>query len=235
MGTDFLRFGGNCQTFRLLTRLQILNDEYGLNLTYATLAGLLKYPVFSDSDALDRFGKFGIFESEREIAEDVWRYTGLSEGIRHPLAYVMEACDDIAYSVIDAEDIVKKNYASFNDLIDFLQPNDDVVTRGVVASVLQKNEEFKRHSLSSSELSDLSMQMFRVKAVAEMVKSATTAFVRNIDRVMSADLPSRFELLAESDSGPLCSALKEFDERHGFKNPAVLRWSFRGTITYRKS
>ena len=228
VGTDFLRFGGNCQTFRLLTRLQILNDEYGLNLTYATLAGLLKYPVFSDSDALDRFGKFGIFESEREIAEDVWKYTGLSKGIRHPLAYVMEACDDIAYSVIDAEDIVKKNYASFNDLIDFLQSNDDVVTRDVVASVLKKNREFKQHSLSSSELNDLSMQMFRVKAVAEMVKSATTAFVRNINRIMSADLPSRFELLTESDSGPLCRALKKFDERHGFKNPAVLRLELQG-------
>jgi len=228
VGPDFLRFGGNCQTFRLLTRLQILSDEYGLNLTYATLAGLMKYPVFSDSDALDRFGKFGIFVSERDIAEDVWKHTGLSEGVRHPLAYVMEACDDIAYSVIDAEDIVKKNYASFNDLIDFLQSNDDVVTRDVVASVLKKNREFKQHSLSSSELSDLSMQMFRVKAIAEMVKSATTAFVRNIHRIMSADLPSRFELLEDSDSGPLCRALKEFDERHGFKNPAVLRLELQG-------
>lgn len=42
---DFNNFDGNCQTFRLLTRLQILNDNYGLNLTCATLAALMKYPV----------------------------------------------------------------------------------------------------------------------------------------------------------------------------------------------
>ena len=65
---DFLAFDGNCQTFRLLTKLQILNDTYGLNLTYATLAGLLKYPVFSDSVSKHGFMKFGIFDSERDIA-----------------------------------------------------------------------------------------------------------------------------------------------------------------------
>ena len=141
VATDFLRFDGNCQTFRLVTKLQILNDAYGLNLTYATLAAMLKYPIFWNSDTQrHRFKKFGVFESERDIAADVWEHTGLAEGIRHPLAYVMEACDDIAYSVIDAEDIVKKGYASFNDLIDHLQSagNADKATEDVVRSVCEE-------------------------------------------------------------------------------------------------
>src|SRR3990172_1771810 len=41
---DFLEFDGNAQTFRLLTRLQLLNDAFGLNLTLGTLAALIKYP-----------------------------------------------------------------------------------------------------------------------------------------------------------------------------------------------
>ena len=109
----FLRFDGNPQTFRLLTRLQVLNDEFGLNLTVATLAALMKYPSLHDSKEHGGFKKFGIFESERSIAMEVWKETGLQEGLRHPFAYIMEACDDIAYSVIDAEDTVKKGYASF--------------------------------------------------------------------------------------------------------------------------
>ena len=36
---DFSEFDGNCQTFRLLTKLQILNDKFGLNLTCATISG----------------------------------------------------------------------------------------------------------------------------------------------------------------------------------------------------
>ena len=229
---DFLEFDGNCQTFRLLTRLQILNDDYGLNLTYATLAAMLKYPEFSDSKPR-RFKKFGIFDSERDIARDVWEQTGLAQGIRHPLAYVMEACDDIAYSVIDAEDIVKKGYASFNDLIDHLRSSkagDDAAIREVVKSATDKNKEFRKESLklSSSELDELSMLMFRVKAIAIMVKSATEAFIENVPHMMLGSIGSDFELIASSTSGGLCRSLKDFDSRHGFRNPAVLRLELEG-------
>ena len=222
-GSDFVEFDGNRQTFRLLTQLQILNDKYGLNLTYATLAGLMKYPAFCDSKIENPFEKFGVFESDRDIAIDVWRHTGLREGVRHPLAYVMEACDDIAYSVIDAEDIVKKGYASFNDLMDHLRELDDVVTQDVVVFAADKHEEFKGASLSSGELSDLSMQMFRVKAIAEMIQAATRIFVDSVSELMSMSIVGRFELIRHSSCGDLCRALKKFDRRYGFQNPAVLR------------
>ena len=58
---DFLHFDGNAQTFRLLTRLQVLNDDFGLNLTVATLAALMKYPSLHDSENRGGFKKFGIF------------------------------------------------------------------------------------------------------------------------------------------------------------------------------
>ena len=44
---DFLEFEGNAQTLRLVTRLQLINDNFGLNLTYGTLAALLKYTTAS--------------------------------------------------------------------------------------------------------------------------------------------------------------------------------------------
>lgn len=48
---DFQEFDGNAQTLRLLTRLQVLNDQFGLNLTLGTLAALTKYPsVYGSSD-----------------------------------------------------------------------------------------------------------------------------------------------------------------------------------------
>lgn len=227
VGDDFLKFDGNCQTFRLLTRLQLLNDSFGLNLTYATLAGLLKYPVFSDCQD-HSFRKFGIFRTERDIAQDVWKHTGLTQGVRHPLAYIMEACDDIAYSVIDAEDIVKKSYASFNDLMDHLKSCQDEQTNDVIEAALSKQKEFKQASLSSAELDDLSMQMFRVKAIAAMVESATRTFADYVTKMMSGEIDSTFELVGNSDSAALCEALKEFDRRYGFNNPAVLRLELMG-------
>lgn len=227
---DFLEFDGNAQTFRLLTQLQVLNDHFGLNLTVATLAALIKYPSIYGADSKGGFKKFGIFKSEEGIIKEVWENTGLKNGIRHPLAYVMEACDDIAYSIIDAEDTVKKGYASFYDLMDHLSSNseNDAVITDVVKVSKAKNEEFKREGLSSRELNDISMQMFRVKAISQMVSSATCSFVENVDKIMNMDVDPGFELIKRSSSSALCREAKEFDRIHGFQHKEVLRLELEG-------
>jgi dGTPase len=227
---DFLEFDGNAQTFRLLTRLQVLNDQFGLNLTVGTLAALVKYPSVYGSLNKGGFKKYGIFKSEAAIIEQVWEQTGLTEGIRHPLAYVMEACDDIAYSVIDAEDTVKKGYASFYDLMDFLQSFDrsDTVIKKVVDGARKKNLEFRDESLSSRELNDISMQVFRVQAISEMIPCATQVFVDNIGKMMTGTIEPGFELIKNSPCGPLCQATKAFDFRHGFQHREVLALELKG-------
>ena len=227
---DFLHFDGNAQTFRLLTRLQVLNDDFGLNLTVATLAALMKYPSLHDSENRGGFKKFGIFGSERRIAEEVWENTGLREGVRHPFAYVMEACDDIAYSVIDAEDTVKKGYASFYDLMDFLESNsaDDEAIKETVQKSREKNQEFRKESLSSRELNDISMLMFRVKAISMMVVAATDVFISNVDKILRMDIPEGFELINNSCCKNLCNTLKEFDRRYGFQHSEVLKLELEG-------
>ena len=227
---DFLRFDGNPQTFRLLTRLQVLNDEFGLNLTVATLAALMKYPSFHDSKEHGGFKKFGIFESEKSIASEVWNETGLQEGMRHPFAYIMEACDDIAYSVIDAEDTVKKGYASFYDLMDFLESESgtDEAIAETVRESRKKNAEFKRERLSSRELNDISMQMFRVKAISLMVVAATDVFIENVDKMLVGNTSSGFELIKYSSCATLCDTLKQFDRLHGFHHSDVLRLELEG-------
>ena len=227
---DFLSFDGNAQSFRLLARLQTLNDDFGLNLTDATLASLMKYPSFHNTDD-NAYDKWGIFESEREIAEEVWKFTGLEEGQRHPLTYIMEACDDIAYSVIDAEDTVKKGYASFYDLMDYLKHHSegDEVIDGVLASSWAKNVKFKEsEELSSPELIDMSMQMFRVFAIFQMVDSATEAFVAHVPRMMAGTIDPGFKLIKHARAAKLCKTLKDFNKKHGFRNKDVLRLELQG-------
>jgi dGTPase len=223
---DFLKFDGNAQTFRLLTRLQLLNDEFGLNLTVGTLSALIKYPSVFGCPTTGGFKKYGVFQSEEEIVREVWEHTGLQVGIRHPLAYIMEACDDIAYSIIDAEDTVKKGYASFYDLMDYLECFDkgDAALERVVKAAREKNAEFKEEKeLSSRELNDISMQMFRVKAIAEMVEEATKIFVENVSKMMDGSIESGFELIANSACASLHKAAKQFDRLHGFQHKEVLR------------
>ncbi len=228
---DFLEFDGNAQTFRLLTRLQVLSDQFGLNLTFGTLATLLKYPSVYGSANKGGFKKWGVFVSEADIAGEVWKETGLAEGIRHPLAYIVEACDDIAYSIIDAEDTVKKGYASFYDLMDFLKSFDsaDASIDRVVTKAREKNAEFKKYRLSSRELNDISMQMFRVKAIKEMVDAAVVVFTANVEKFMSGTIPEGFELIRNSSCAHLCTAAKRFDFQHGFQHRDVLRLELEGS------
>jgi dGTPase len=219
--------------FRLLTRLQILNDDFGLNLTCGTLAALIKYPSFS-SDTRDSstYKKFGIFESERSIIETVWDQTGLGLGpeIRHPFAHIMEACDDIAYAVIDAEDIIKKQFASFNDLIAHLSSiaSDDALTKRVIDNSVKKHDTYKLEGLSSNELNEISMQMFRVYAIYELVNAVTNKFVHDVTAMMNLEIPANYELIKESEGAKFAKSLKDFDYKHGFRHREVLELELRG-------
>lgn len=226
---EFLNFDGNAQTLRLLTRLQVINDDYGLNLTVATLAALIKYPVIYGGDR-SGYKKAGVFRSEEHIAKDVWERTGLKAGVRHPLTVVMEACDDIAYSVIDAEDTIKKGYASFYDLMDYIDANaqGDEACVEIVKAARLKNEEFRKEQLSSGELNDISMQIFRVIAISRMIDSSVKAFVANKDKILSGEELPEFELIKASECARFCKVVKDFDKRYGFQHRDVLRLELRG-------
>ncbi len=228
---DFLKFDGNAQTFRLLTRLQMLNDEFGINLTVATLAALVKYPSVYGATDKGGYKKHGVFKSDTESFETVWEATGLTNCERHPLAYVMEACDDIAYSVIDAEDIIKKGYASFYDLMDYLEThaNSDKEVLDVVKQSKGKNAVFKGANLSSRELNDISMQMFRVIAISKMITAATKVFVSKIESIMSQKIKPGFELIKSSKCALLCALVKKFDIRYGFNHHDVLKLELEGS------
>jgi dGTPase len=105
---DLVRFEGNAQGFRILNK-----NQYGLRLTAATLGAFTKYPCSSTLTArqLARKSqkKFGFFTSEQETFANVASMLKLTEAgtncwHRHPLAFLVEAADDICYSIIDLED-----------------------------------------------------------------------------------------------------------------------------------
>ncbi|MCR4457861.1 dGTP triphosphohydrolase [Pseudescherichia sp. L3] len=230
---DFFKFDGNSQTFRLVTKLQILNDTYGLNLTYATLAALIKYPSSSYTLSPGVWSKHGYFYSEEKVVEEVWKETGLAEGVRHPFTWLMEACDDIAYSVLDAEDTVKKGLASYHDLIDHLEcwnEGKDAIINEVVEQTKKKNSEYReqQRDLTPAEINDMNMQMFRVKSTIALVNSVVDAFIRHIDKLMSHSC-TMTDLIGVSSAKALCEALKDFDKTRGYRHPSVLKLELQGS------
>ena len=110
---DLIDFEGNANGFRILTESRE-GIEGGLRLSYATLGAFIKYPKESlpkkpTNNIIDK--KYGFFQSEKEVFIDVVNDLGLKNvrkkditHARHPLAFLVEAADDICYTIIDFED-----------------------------------------------------------------------------------------------------------------------------------
>jgi dGTPase len=123
---DFQNFEGNAQGLRIITKLEYYFFEGGMRLTYATLGTFLKYPW--TSDLMSRVGKkkYGCNQSEREILQEIVAEIGLVERektlwCRHPLAYLMEAADDICYALIDLEDGIEMGFVTYDEVVKILE------------------------------------------------------------------------------------------------------------------
>lgn len=107
---DFLFYDGNVQGFRILRRLGLAEDEFSYNLTFPVLSTVIKYPYSSTEGNKKGEGakfsqkKFGYFQSEESEYNKIREELGLQKNQRHPLTYLLEAADDVAYSVSDIED-----------------------------------------------------------------------------------------------------------------------------------
>jgi dGTPase len=124
---DLRQFEGNAQGFRILTVLQEFREEGGMRLTCATLSAFSKYPISSGyvTDEYVGFKKHGFFSNDREKFSRIATEAGIDSfrqgWRRHPVAYLMEAADDICYRVIDIEDAFKLGRFSYNQTKETLE------------------------------------------------------------------------------------------------------------------
>jgi dGTPase len=133
-----------------------------------------------------------------------------------------EPCDDIAYTVLDAEDAVKRGLASFSDLMAFVQdeiPKSEVC-QSVVANALADHRQYRRLRLSPAELNDISMQKFRVYAIALMVDQVVEIFEKDVEGLLHGTIAG--DILESSGAAPLSKALRRFDREHAYRHRSVL-------------
>ncbi len=118
---DLLSYEGNANGYRLLN-LDSPGTSGGLRLSYATLGAFIKYPKESlplrPSKHISQ-KKYGIFQADIDHFNDVANELGLENKtdapeshFRHPLTYLVEAADDICYTIIDFEDGINLGWIS---------------------------------------------------------------------------------------------------------------------------
>ncbi|MCP9199046.1 dNTP triphosphohydrolase [Gramella sp. GC03-9] len=127
---DLVKFEGNANGFKILTENRP-GIEGGIRLSYATLGAFTKYPKESLPHKPTRKiedKKFGFFQSEREFFKEVAEELGLKKNresnnigyCRHPLAFLVEAADDICYTIIDFEDGINLGLIDEEYALEFL-------------------------------------------------------------------------------------------------------------------
>ncbi len=234
---DFLRFEGNAQTLRLVTRLQVLARPEALNLTYGTLSALQKY--VSSASGADRsvhsLKKPGFFLSESGLVAEWREHTGLSGSARNPMALLMEAADDIAFSVIDIEDAIKKRFVSWDVFEQWMRAHAKKHDRAAeLIKFLERTRSYVGElapDLAGSLLDQARSQIFRTHLIEYGVQSTADAFAQNRDRIMAGEFHT--ELIEASEAWESIKACKGFPRKLVYNHPEILTLESRGRIVVR--
>lgn len=205
--SEFVKFEGNAQGFRIIARLEMYRNEGGMQLSKATLGAFAKYPVTSavredivGGGAAPYVGlkKFGLFRSEvdlfRKAADSLGlpeeRSAGGSWWRRHPLVFLVEAADDICYNIVDLEDAFTTGELPYEAVRDVLQ---EAANRsGGVAGDLNEAEH---------------IALLRALSIGAAIDSCVEAFKANYDAIMDGTFS---DCLA--DAGPMADAFRTMKE-----------------------
>ena len=205
---DLENFDGNVQAFRILTKLHYYGDKSSYNLTYSTLASLIKYPCNAlvgnqgSSYAEISRKKFGYFASEADRYELINDYLQLA-GRRSPMAYLIEAADDMAYLASDMEDGVKIGAIKLTQIYDIF---DEMLTANhdrVMAQFDAINACFKGEGKLKSALITQNMGVFLQR---EMLSAVIDSFRQHYDDIMQGRL--EHEIIEVSSAADIHAAFR---------------------------
>lgn len=182
---DIIDFEGNANGFSVLATSRE-GIEGGLRISYATLGAFMKYPKESlpkkpTSRICDK--KYGFFQQDKAFFLDVANELGLISNKsandigfeRHPLAYLVEAADDICYTIIDFEDGINLGLIQEEFALEYLIK---LVSNGIDTK--------KYHQLTTKEDR---VSYLRALAIGSLISDAVNVFMENEEAILNGDFP----------------------------------------------
>ena len=180
---DLCSFEGNANGFRILNETR-LGEEGGLRLTYATLGAFTKYPKESlPVRPTDRIAdkKYGFFQDDKKFFKEVAETLGLKSNsvngelryTRHPLAFLVEAADDICYTIIDFEDGINLGLISEDVALEYLG--------GIIS------DKINTYKYSKLQTKEERIAYLRALAIGALIQDATDIFLQNEDAILAGE------------------------------------------------
>lgn len=177
---DLCDFEGNANGFNILTKSRE-GRVGGLRLSYATLGAFMKYPKESlpkkpTSHIADK--KYGFFQSDKAMFIDVATELGLQKRSdndisyqRHPLAFLVEAADDICYTIIDFEDGINLGLIEEDYALEYL-----------INLVRDRIQTKKYHALKTK---GDRVSYLRALAIGTLIDEAASMFMQNEESILN--------------------------------------------------
>lgn len=180
---DLIDFEGNANGFSVLTSSRP-GIEGSLRLSYATLGAFTKYPKESlpkkpTKNIADK--KYGFFQSDaaffKEVASELGMISNKSgDDIgyeRHPLAFLVEAADDICYTIIDFEDGINLGLVSEDFALEYL-----------IKLVKDTIDSKKYQTLTTKEDR---ISYLRALAIGNLIHDAVKVFIENEEAILKGN------------------------------------------------
>lgn len=211
---DLRHFEGNAQTFRIVARLEDNPNQGGMQLTYATLAAVAKYP----QPAVERKArkgvshkKFGYFGADASLFHEVAEAVGLrpiAPGVwaRHPLAWLVEAADDLCFHILDAEDGYLLGLFSYEEMVELFSP--------LAGGTPPMREE------------RAGVGWLRAKSIGRLIDECVDAFLAAEAQILEGALLT--PLAAEIPSAPALAKVATWSRTRCYEAPEVLRVELAG-------
>lgn len=213
---DISNFEGNANAIRILTHTFKGRLVGGLGLTYTTIASILKYPC--EATAINKQykhrKKYGFFQSEinavHAIAEKLGMQRENSETViyqRHPFVYLVEAADDICYSIIDMEDANRLGILSHEMVKDSFMH----VIKCLDTSTKEENRTIEIYN----KIGDLNERIsyLRAKAINLLTMRAAQVFCDNRQQILSGTFNDTLSDNIENSCSAFKALLKISDEK----------------------
>jgi dGTPase len=195
---EFMAFEGNAQGFRILTRTEMYRDDGGMRLALGSLGAFTKYPVSASArrhvgaegvfNGTKYIGlkKYGFFEDDVAIFDTIAAELGIpkiettaSDGTvighwwrRHPLAFLMEAADDICYNVIDLEDAYLAGDVTYE------------LVKSLLEGLVPKSNRLYPEQGEANTISRC-----RALAIGGTIQACVEAFKNNYAEIMTGEFP----------------------------------------------
>ena len=227
MLADFYHFEGNTQALRVVTKLHFLVDEHGMNLTKALLGTIIKYPVSSveidKKSGNIRTKKMGYFYADNDTFENIEESLG-TDGNRHPLTFLLEAADDIAYKTADIEDAIKKGCITYDKLLMELQEagKKEVVNSAYADMIKMLEHKYNKALENKYEQPDIyAVQNWVVGIQGRMLFAASDNFIKHYDEIMNGTYGK--DLFSDSPVEIMMETLGDIAYRYAFISKPIFK------------